>query len=86
LESVSIPKTDAASGNQPIYVRFSPGETSVGAINGILTFKSTGANSKTMNLNGNGISIQSIITVSETSLDFGVVKSNTPIDKPVVNE
>ncbi|MCX7547723.1 peptide-N-glycosidase F-related protein [Xanthomarina sp. F1114] len=53
--SVSITKTDANSGNKTVYVRFAPAETAVGAINGTVLFKSTGANSKTLNLSGTGL-------------------------------
>jgi len=73
--SVSIPKADANTENQTVYVRFAPAETAIGAINGTVTFNSTGATSKTINLSGTGLSIaptiHNYVTFDSQRLAFG---------------
>lgn len=54
--SVSVSNTLANSGNQNVYVRFAPKEDAVGSVTGTLSFKSTGATQKTLNLDGVGLS------------------------------
>ena len=78
--NVSISKNDVNQGNQTVYVRFAPSISAVGATNGTLLFKSTGASNKTLNLTGVGVSITSMMTVSEASLDFGGVQINQMSD------
>ena len=68
--SVSIEKSTANAGNSTVYVRFSPLEASVGNIQGVLTFQSSGATTKTSNISGIGLSIEPVITVNQTTLTF----------------
>ena len=68
--SVSIEKSTANAGNSTVYVIFSPLEASVGNIQGVLTFQSSGATTKTINISGIGLSIEPVITVNQTTLTF----------------
>ena len=68
--SVSIEKSIANAGNSTVYVRFSPLEASIGNMQGTLTFQSSGATTKTMNISGVGLSIEPVIAVNQTALTF----------------
>ena len=68
--SVTINVSDANSGSTVVYARFSPAETAVGVNSGTVSFQSTGATTKTLNVSGIGVSITPVITVNRNSMDF----------------
>jgi len=80
-----IDKDDANSGDQTIYARFAPAESAVGSNEGQVVFKSGGAESKTLNISGVGVSITPVITVDEDELDFGEVANATPSESLTLN-
>lgn len=74
--SISIDKSDANGQDLTLYVRFAPKVNSVGSQVGSISFKSTGATTRTLSVSGVGISITPLLTVNPTSIDFGDVIIN----------
>ena len=60
--------TNAA--NQTLYVRFSPSESAIGNLNGSISLESDSATTRSINVNGVGLSISPIINISDASLSF----------------
>ncbi|WP_422104054.1 peptide-N-glycosidase F-related protein [Winogradskyella sp.] len=81
---LSVTSTTINETNQTIYVRFSPTLNAVGAISGNITFESTGANPVTKQLNGNGLSIDPMIGVSDDSLVFETMIGNTSDPQQII--
>lgn len=71
--SVSIDKTIANAENTTVYVRFSPIENAIGNTQGTLTFTSSGAVNKSLNVNGIGLSIAPVLTTNFSTINFGDV-------------
>jgi len=67
---LTINRADANGSNQTLYVRFSPSVSAIGPNSGTVTFESNSATTRTLNLNGTGLSIAPLINVSATSLNF----------------
>ena len=67
---LSISKSDANTSDQTLYVRFSPSLSAVGPVAGTVTIESNSATTRTLNLNGVGLSITPMITLNRTSIDF----------------
>jgi hypothetical protein len=67
---VAISSETANTSSQIIYIRFAPGLEAVGAITGTLTLQSAQATTVTRSLNGTGVSITPVITLSETTMTF----------------
>lgn len=67
---LSISKSDANTSDQTLYVRFSPSLSAVGPVSGTVTIESNSATTRTLNLNGVGLSITPMITLNRTSIDF----------------
>lgn len=67
---LTISKEDANAGNQTVYIRFSPSANALGSVGGTVTFESNLATTRTLSLNGLGLSISPIINVNVVSLSF----------------
>ncbi|WP_435412630.1 choice-of-anchor D domain-containing protein [Psychroserpens mesophilus] len=67
---LSISKTEANGENQTLYVRFSPSLSAIGPVAGTVTIESNSAATRTLNLNGVGLSIAPLITVNTTTIIF----------------
>ncbi len=67
---LTISKEGANAGNQTLYIRFSPSANALGSVGGTVTFESNSATTRTLSLNGLGLSISPIINVNAVSLSF----------------
>lgn len=70
----NINRSDANSSDQIIYVRFSPSASAVGSIGGTLTFESNSAATRTLNLNGTGLSTSPLIQVNVSNINFAATE------------
>ena len=67
---LDISKSEANSSNQTLFVRFSPSLSAIGSVTGTLSIESNSATTRTLNLNGVGLSIAPLISVNTTSINF----------------
>ncbi|MBR9846875.1 MAG: choice-of-anchor D domain-containing protein [Algicola sp.] len=67
---LSISKSEANGSNQTLYVRFSPSLSAIGPVAGTVSIESNSATTRTLNLNGVGLSIAPLITLNTTSINF----------------
>ncbi|GGH43779.1 peptide-N-glycosidase F-related protein [Mangrovimonas yunxiaonensis] len=74
--TVSLSPSEVNTETITLYARFSPQETAIGPVSGTLTFQSSGADQKTLNMQGAGASIAPIIVTDQASLNFGDVQMN----------
>lgn len=58
------------AGSQTLYVRFSPSVSALGAVSGEVSLQSNSATTKTVSLNGVGLSSDPVINVNVSSFDF----------------
>nr|WP_321227868.1 peptide-N-glycosidase F-related protein [uncultured Psychroserpens sp.] len=77
---VSLDANLVNSGQQDVYVRFSPTENAIGAINGSLSIQSESVTTQTIGLVGVGLSITPIITVDATTIVFEDTMMSTQSD------
>ncbi len=69
----TLSKDIATTETSTIYVRFSPSATAVGNLNGTLSFESSGATTKEVQLSGESISTAEVIHITEDISNFGEV-------------
>lgn len=67
---LSISKSQANSSNQTLYVKFSPSLSSIGPVAGTITIESNSATTRTLSLNGVGLSIEPLISVNVANINF----------------
>jgi hypothetical protein len=67
---INIPKENSNGENTSIYLRFAPEKNAIGIVSGTLTFTSNQASTKSIALTGEGISIDPVIKIDKTSLNF----------------
>ncbi len=67
---IDIPKENSNGENTTIYLRFAPKKNAIGIVSGTLTFTSNQASTKSISLTGEGLSIDPVINIDKTSLNF----------------
>lgn len=70
VNQLTIDKSDANASNQTLYVRFSPAAIAIGPIAGTVSIESNSATTRTLSLNGTGLSIAPLINVNISTIDF----------------
>jgi hypothetical protein len=70
VNQLTINKSDANGSSHILYVRFSPSTSAVGPLAGSVSIESDSATTRTLNLNGVGLSITPLITLNTMSIDF----------------
>ncbi|WCO02932.1 peptide-N-glycosidase F-related protein [Psychroserpens ponticola] len=79
---LTISKSEANGLENTLYLRFSPVMNSIGPIAGTVSIESDSATTRTLNLNGTGLSITPLVTVNTMSFIFDdtqVLSNSTPL-------
>jgi hypothetical protein len=75
-QQLNIARQDANSESLELFIRFTPDNNSLGAIDGSLTVKSSQADDVVINLNGEAVNNNPIIQLNASSFNFGNVNVN----------